>query len=121
AIPTNNVLSTNRYTATLSGSENLFNGMQDLGKVRQAEFNSASAKATLDADRAKISFDLKSAYQGMIYAKEYEQFTAEIIKRREANLNMVKLLFQSGQENKGSLLLSQAYLEQAKYEEMQSR
>ncbi|MGZ3722452.1 MAG: TolC family protein [Bdellovibrionales bacterium] len=121
AVPGANSQSSNRYTATLSGSENIFNGMQDVGKSRQAKANTQSSRAVLDTTRAKISFDLKSAYQGVLYAKDYEQFTADIIKRREANLNMVKLLFESGHENKGSLLLSQAYLEQARYEELQSR
>jgi outer membrane protein TolC len=116
-----NTFSTNRFSATLTGSENIFNGLQDLGKIRQAEANTEGAKALVAAAKAKISFDLKSAYQNVIYAKEYEQFTLDIIKRRESNLNMVKLLFQNGQENKGSLLLSQAYLEQARYEELQSR
>lgn len=110
-----------RFGATLNGTENIFNGLQDLGKMRQAQANSKSNSAVVATAKAKISFDLKNAYQGVMYAKEYELFSGEIIRRREANLNMVKLLFQSGRENKGSLLLSQAYMEQARYEELQSR
>jgi outer membrane protein TolC len=100
ALTNGTTASTNRYSATLSGTENIFNGMQDLGKVRQADANSASAKAALDTVKAKISFDLKSAYQGVMYAKEYEQFTADIIKRRETNLNMVNMLSKAAMKTK---------------------
>jgi outer membrane protein len=108
------------YSATVSASQNLFNGLQDRGRVQQARANTAAVGADLDQSKAKISYDLKSAYQGLLYAKEYEEFTVGLIRRRESNMNLVKLLFESGRENKGSLLLSRAYLDQAHYEDLQS-
>ena len=108
------------YSAGLTASQNLFAGFQDVGKVEQAQANFKEAEAALDLTKAKISFDLKSAFEGLHFSKEYQTFTAGVTHRREENLNLVRLRFQSGQENKGSVLLSKAYLEQAHYEEMQS-
>ena len=58
---------------------------------------------------------------GLLYAKELVNLTAEIAQRREENLKLVQLRFQSGLENKGSYLLSQAYLAQAKFDNLQAR
>lgn len=122
---TNNVGSfstsnTRNYSATLSGSWNLFAGLQDAGKVQQAKANSDAQRSALQISKAQVSYDLKSAYQGFLYAKESTKLTKEIIKRREENLRLVELRFESGLENKGSVLLSQANREQAKYDDIQA-
>jgi outer membrane protein TolC len=92
-----------------------------LGKVRQAKANAQAAFANLRLVKAKVSYDLKSAFEGFVYAKAYEKLTQEIIQRREDNLKLVQMRFQSGRENQGSVLLSQAYLNQAKYDDLQAR
>lgn len=109
------------YSASLNASQNLFNGLQDVGKVRQAKANSAAAEATYLTALAKASYDLKSAYEGLVYANNSVKLTTEIIKRRQENLRLVQLRFESGRENQGSVLLSQAYLKQAKYDDLQAR
>lgn len=110
--------SADSYTATLSASENLFNGLQDLGKVRQARANTAAMAATVANIRAKLSYDLKTAYQNTLYAQEYQALTAKIIQRRLDNSKMVRLRFDSGRENKGSVLLSDADLDQSRLDNL---
>lgn len=109
------------YSAGLNASMNLFAGLKDKAKVDQADFNIEASKAQLQTTKAQISFDLKSAYEGLLYALSYQTLTQEIIKRREENLKMVQLRFQSGLENKGSFLLSEAYLAQARYDDLQAQ
>lgn len=109
------------YSANLSATQNLFAGFQDRGKVAQASASARASAAVLQTTRAKVSFDLKSSYEGLLFAKESERLTQDISKRREANLKLVELRFESGRENKGSALLSKAYLQQARYEDLQSR
>lgn len=109
-------ISRNTYAASLSASQNLFAGFHDLGKKRQAEANTRAAEAALDLVRARISYDLKSNYEGVLYAVENVKLTQEILKRREDNRRLVELRFESGRENKGSVLLSEAYRNQARYE-----
>jgi outer membrane protein TolC len=89
--------------------------------VEQAQQESQAAYASLQLARAKVSYDLKAAYANMLYAKETEKITKDFQKRREDNLRMVELRYQSGRENKGSLLLSQAYLAQAKVDVLKAR
>jgi outer membrane protein len=102
-------------------NQNLFNGMQDIEKLRQAKANTAAARAGLQIEKAQVSFNLKSAYEGYIYAKDFQRLTADIIHRRFENLRIVELRFESGRENKGSVMLSQANLNQAKFDDLQAK
>jgi outer membrane protein TolC len=109
------------YTASLSASQNLFSGFQDSGKVDQAAANQRVSAAQLDVTKAKVASDLKSAYAGVLFSQRSISLQRDVSRRREENLRLVELRFQSGGENKGSVLLSRAYLAQAKYDELQSK
>jgi len=109
------------YTASLSASEQLFSGFQTMATVQQSEANAKVAEAALQTTRAKVSYDLRSAFVGLIYAQNYIKLSHDILKRREDNLRNVELQFENGKENKGSLLLSKAYLKQAQYEQLLAR
>lgn len=102
------------YSASLSASQNLFNGFADSAKVEQAKEEARVARANLLLTKAKVSYDLKAAFANLLYAQETEKITQDFQKRREDNLRMVELRYENGRENKGSLLLSRAYLAQAK-------
>ena len=107
---------TTTYIAGVSASENLFSGLQDLAKVHQSEAQARQSQANYDQVRAQIGHDLKVAYVGLQYSKNSIQLAEDVLKRRTEDLGLVRLRFQSGRENKGSVLLSQAYLSQAKYD-----
>lgn len=111
-----NSASQDTYAANLSANQNVFNGFSDSAKVSQALAQTKVAQANLLSVKAKVSYDLKSAYASLLYAKEIEKATLSFRKRREDNYRMVDLRFQSGRENKGSLLLSKAYLKQSEAE-----
>lgn len=109
------------WTADLRGSLNLFSGFGDEAKIAQAEADRKSSEAALVIARAKISNDLKTAFEAVAYARDYAKLTTQILKRREENLRLVQLRFESGRENKGSVLLSEAYLEQARFDDLQAK
>lgn len=109
------------YSATITATENLFNGFSDKARLERAQFNRSASEASLEEVRAKVSFDLKNAFSGLLYSQKYIALTEDIIKRREANLKLVQLRFESGRENIGSLNLSKAYLAQAKYDYLQAK
>jgi outer membrane protein TolC len=109
------------YSAGISASENLFSGFSDFAKLKTSRANLEIARSNLLSVKAKISFDLKSNYSSLLYAEHSVSLSEAVLKRREENLRLVELRFQSGRENKGSLLLSKAYLEQAKLDLMQSK
>lgn len=113
--------SLNSYSTTFKVSQNLFNGMQDLEKWHQAQSSTKASRAALQSTKASVSYNLKSAVEGLVYAKAFEKLTADIIRRRQENLRIVELRFQGGRENKGSVLLSRANLNQAKFDDFQAR
>ncbi len=109
------------YSAAVTATQNLFAGFQDKAKVAQGSANQEAAQANLDSIKAKVSFDLKSAFAALLYAQNYLKLTADIIQRREENMRLVELRFEGGRENKGSFLLSKASLSQAKLDYLQAQ
>ena len=108
------------WSASLNGSLNLFNGLRDYSRLTQAEANIELLNRRYITTKARISYDLKAAFESLQYATNYQVLTEEIIKRRQENLKIVELRFDSGLENKGSVLLSNAYLAQARYDALQA-
>lgn len=108
------------YSASLSARQSLFSGFQDRARVLQADANADVAATNLDIVRARVIFDLKSTFVGLRYAQDNVQLTNDIVKRRRENLKLVELRFDSGRENKGSLLLSKAYLNDARLEALRA-
>lgn len=106
------------YSTSLIASQNIFAGLHDVGALAQSKANETVAREGLETTRAKVSFDLKNAFAGMRYSQNALKLSQEIIHRRANNLDMIALRFENGRENKGSLLLSKAYLEQARYDEL---
>jgi len=111
---------TEEYGVSLSATQNVFSGFQDSGKIAQNKANFEISRSTLQRTEAQVSYDLKSAVAGLIYAQNYVKLSQGIIERRELNLKMVQLRFDGGRENKGSLLLSKAYLEEARLDHLQA-
>jgi len=109
------------YSASVTATQNLFAGFQDRAKIGQAEGNRSIAEAAFDAARAKLSFDLKTAYAGLRYAQDNVVLTEKIVQRLEENLRLVQLRFESGRENRGSFLLTRASLAQARFDNLQAR
>jgi outer membrane protein len=107
------------YNGSVSITQNVFNGFFDVGKFDQTKANNMVSKANIMIVKAQVNYDLKLAYANFSYAKETVALLDQIIKRREDNLEIIRLRFKGGMENKGSLLLAQSYFEQAKYDRLQ--
>lgn len=112
--------SSETYSGSLNLNYNLFNGFKDSANLKMAESKILTEEANLQETKAQISYDLKSAIANYFYAKDSLLLFRDIKKRREDNLRMVELRFENGRENKGSVLLSKAYLEQAKLDLMKA-
>lgn len=109
------------YSASITATENLFNGFSDAASLDRARFTRTASEANFDSVKAKVSYDLKNAFAGLLYSQKSIALTEDIMKRRESNLKLVQLRFESGRENIGSLNLSKAYLAQAKYDYLQAK
>lgn len=109
------------YSAVASAKQNLFAGFKDYANWAQAKYNTAAVDANLRIIKARISYELKSSYQSLMYAKEFNKLTQDIIRRRQDNMRLVELRYENGRENKGSLLLARTYFKQAQYDDLVAR
>ena len=106
---------------SLSATQNVFSGFSTEASIDLAVAEMESASANLKIIKAKMRADLKTAFANLVYARETEKINKEFLRRREENLRMVELRFQNGRENKGSLLLSKAYLDQARLDYLKAK
>ncbi len=109
------------YSASLTVSENIFNGWADTARVQQSDANAKISEAQLAITKAQTSYELKTAFANLVYAQRAIRLQENIRDRRKSNLNLVDLRFESGSENKGSVLLSKAYLDQSELNIIQAK
>ena len=108
--------STQAYSAQLSLSQNLFSGFSDFNIYYLKRTNTQSALATFISIKSKLSQDLRQAFAELYYIQDYKKLVTDILKRRTENNLNVKLQYNVGRENKGSLLLSQSYIDSAQFD-----
>lgn len=108
------------YGADLTLTQNLFAGFSDYYSYKIKKNATAQALLDLKIAQARISQELKQTYSETYYTQVNKKLTASILKRREENYKSVQLQYEIGRENKGSLLLSQSYVEQARYDVMRA-
>ena len=104
------------YGADLSFSQNLFAGFSDYYSYKIKKNATELAALDLKIAQARLSQELKQTYSETYYTQVNKKLTETILKRREENFKSVQLQYEIGRENKGSLLLSQSYVEQARYD-----
>lgn len=92
----------------VSASQSLFTGGKNRAAVNQAYANLQSAEADLLDARATLSYNVWSAFAQLLYAQEQVALARSIAKRRHDNLDLIRLRYEGGRENKGALLLIQA-------------
>jgi len=103
------------YGEQLTISQLIFNGFLTKGNIDQARAQLNLAFASLDGEKASVSFNLKSAFAQLLYAQKLIKISQNVIDIRESNARLVKLLYEGGSEDKGDMQLSHANLDQALY------
>lgn len=112
---------TPQYAASVSVTQNLFAGFRDQAAVARASANREVSGISLEIAKARVSFELKAAFAALRFAQDNGRLAEDIVRRREENLRVVELRFESGRENRGSYLLSRARLEEARFERLQAQ
>lgn len=102
------------YLAQLNFNQNIFNGLEDQARIDQAEWQTKNNFWKYISAKAQVSFSLKEAYANLVYAQELLDLTKSILERRESNYKLIQVRYENGRENKGSVLLAEAYMEQAR-------
>lgn len=109
------------YGAQLNLNQNIFAGFIDTYRVEVAQKKLNLAEVSFQNTKSMLSSELIQIFVTVLYAKKYKILTESILKRRRDNFDNVQLQFQSGRENKGSVLLSESYVEQSQYDELQAQ
>lgn len=107
-------------SASLNLRYNLFAGFADLGRLSRAKEQTLIARLQLRQTLADVSAQLKESFSNFSYAKSLVSLNRQIVERRSENMRTVELRYESGRENKGSVLLSKAYYEEAQLNVSQS-
>ncbi len=105
-----------QYAAGLSATQNVFNGFQDTGKIKQGKANLEVARAALKIVKATLSAALKTQFAELLYEEANIDLNLSILKRQQNNLRLVTLRFEGGRENKGNQLFQAAQVSQAQYQ-----
>ena len=110
---------TENHSVALTATETIFDGFLNSARMRLAQAKVQEAELIISSLKSRLSFELKSTYAAMLVAQKFLRLYEDILRRRQENLNLVELRFAGGRENKGAALLSEAYLKQARFEELQ--
>jgi outer membrane protein TolC len=103
----------NEFTGQVSLTQTIFNGFLTQGNIAQARAELALAFANLDSQKALTSYDLKTAFAQVIYAQEDVAVARRVIDVNQQNARLVKLLYDSGNEDQGAYELTRANLDQS--------
>lgn len=99
----------------------LYAGGSDRARLQKARAERDAAEAEYDAVRAAIGAEARRAYVRLLFAQERLALAEKIAERRRQNVDLVRLRYEAGAENKGALLRVEAAAEQAAADVAQAR
>ena len=76
--------------------------------VRSALAYSRKAEADYDLVKSSLLFDLKTTFADLIKAREALKLSEETLKRRAENVEIIRIKYEAGRENKTALLETQS-------------
>ena len=100
---------------SLNAQQDIFSGFKDFASVDQSNAQLDLARAQLRQAKAQLSHDLKADFYTLLYTQQEIALLEDIVKRDQANQDLVQMNFKGGTDNKGSLLQAQATTEQDKF------
>ncbi len=103
------------YSYGFSGSQPLFS-LSVPAALRTARASLRSAEASYDSLASSLRFQLRSAFADILNARETIKLSDGTLKRRAENLELIRLKYQAGRENKAALLETEAALKTARWQ-----
>lgn len=92
----------------LSVSQSLFSGFDNYLSFLAAKDDYDYYQASKQKAEADIFLQLRQAFVDLRFADEYIALYKKILERRQNNADLIKLRFESGREDKGALLRTEA-------------
>ncbi len=104
------------YSYNLSAGVTLFSGFSRLNNLRIQLIELQVVHENYKRTLANLIASLKESFINVYYAQETVKLSTKILNRRKQNYELVKLKYESGREDLGSLLRVEADMLQANYE-----
>lgn len=104
------------YSYGLSGSLSLFTGFADAATVRSRSYDVRIAEENYARTLSDTLYSLRKSFVDLLWAQETVRLSQDILKQREQNYDMVQLKYESGREDKGSLMRIDADRIQARFD-----
>jgi outer membrane protein TolC len=105
-----------QFSVGVTATQSIFNGFQDVGKVKQGKANLEAARAALALAKSALSNNLKNAFATLLYQQESVDLALAILKREQKNLRLVTMNYEGGQDNKGNQMYQAATVAQAQWQ-----
>lgn len=104
------------YSLGLNGSLSLFAGFADYAEIKTKQADLKIAEANYRRSLADMVYELKYSFVNLLWAQEMQAVAEKILGQRTQNFGLVQLKYDSGTEDKGSLLRVEADKDQAAYD-----
>ena len=109
------------YSYGVGGSQLLFDGFKTRDEVEQAAKNIDVNRYNYEVTSSNIRLRLRTAFIDLLEAQQSLELTQRIADRRRQNRDLIRLRYESGNENKGALMTAEANLAQAEFEIEQAK
>ncbi len=103
------------YGYGFSGSQPLFSPSVPAA-LSSAKASLRITEASYDRTASGLRFQLKSAFADILNARETLKLSGKTLERRAENLELIRLKYQAGRENKAALLETEAVLKTARWQ-----
>ena len=107
--------SSESYSASLTGSQLVFDGRKTDNKVKAAGETIKASQQNFRYASSSVRQSLRSAFVNLLKSQEMTRIAQDIFEIRRGSLELITLRYQSGLEHRGALLTAEANLAQAQY------
>lgn len=105
----------NSYSYGIGGTQPLF-APSVPAAVRAADAAVKRGQAAYNGITSDLRYQLKTAFASILNSRETIKLSEETLKRRAENLELIRLKYQAGRENKAALLETDAALKTAQWQ-----
>ncbi|MFA4843993.1 MAG: TolC family protein [Candidatus Margulisiibacteriota bacterium] len=103
------------YSYGFSASQSLFQGFSNYYSLQAAFANYRYNEAALKNTTASVYYDLRGAFIDLLIARQTVVLQEQILKLRQDNEALIRLLYDSGKEDRGNHLQAKADVSDAAY------
>jgi len=111
---------TDSFSYGLTAKQLIFDGFSTLHLMLSAAESSKAAEENYKTSSASVRLALVQAFAGLLAAQDLVKIDTDIANLRKSQLNDITLLYQSGREDKGNYMHTEASYEQALYSKHQA-